>query len=303
MSLMQVHVNVAYDPTLGMNSHTLWATMLPVPAPSTPTFAFEMIATQMWTAGYFLGKNKFTDTVKHRKFPICQGDHDIGILIPDVTIPFVNFYYLIMWPFSSRKMAFSTSTVKFDGKPVGCSQIAPIPLPMMTCGDPFTLPTAFPIINWLNELKVGMTLKDLLLGIAQIAVSIAIDAIFNKLGKPKGGADAAKKAAKEAAEEAAKRSVASQVARALLPQVAGKLGIPLSPLALAKKGVNALAGFGFSVAQGNPTFKVGVGGGPVPELSFTAGGNEPATDVLGVPGLGIGNTPTNDPLHIVTDPE
>ena len=132
MSLMSVHVNVAYDPTLGINSHTLWATMLPIPAPSTPTFAIEMIATQMWTAGYFLGQNKFTSKVKHNNFPICQGDHDIGILIPDITIPPVNFYYLIMWPFSSRKMAFSSSSVKFDGKPVGCSQIAPIPLPMMT---------------------------------------------------------------------------------------------------------------------------------------------------------------------------
>jgi len=303
MSLMSVHVNVAYDPTMGLNSHTLWATLLPVPAPSTPTFAIEMIATQMWTAGYFLGQNKFTTTVKHHNFPVCQADHDIGILIPDITIPFVNFYYLIMWPFSSRKMAFSSSSVKFDGQQVACSQVAPIPLPMMTCGDPFTLPTAVPIINWLNQLKVGMSLADLLLGIAKIAVSIAIDAIFNKLGSAKGGAAAAKKAAKEAAEAAAKKSVGRQIAGAILPEVAGKLGV--TPKAFFKKSVNALAGFGFSVVEGNPSYKIGIGGGPVPELALEVKQDNPNGDLFGVPGMGVGvgNTPTNDPLNIVTDPE
>jgi len=300
MSFMSVHVNVAYDPTLGINSHTLWATLLPAPLPTTPTFAFEMIAPQMWTAGYFMGKNKFTETVTHRNFPVCQDGHDLGILIPDITIPVVNFYYLIMWPFSSRKMAFATTSVTFDGKGVACSQIWP-PLPMMTCGDPITAPTAFPILNLLNELKVGMSLKDLLIGIAQIAVSIAIDALFNKLGSPKGGSAAVKKAAKETAENAAKKSVARQVVGAIGPEVAGKLG--LTPSALAKKAVSSAADFGFSVAKDNPTFKIGLFGGPVPELTYTAGGTDPQPSLFGVPGLGGGNTPTNDPLHIVTDPE
>ena len=303
MSLMNVHVNVAVDPTLGINSHTLWATMVPVPAPSTPTFSFEMIATQMWTAGYFLGQNKFSTTIQHKQFPVCVAGHDIGILIPDVTIPFVNAYYTIMWPFSSRKMSFTASTVKFDGQPVACSQIAPIPLPMMTCGDPLTAPTAFPIINWLNQLKVGMTLSDLVMGIAQIAVSIAIDAIFAKLGGKTGADEAA-----EAAAEAAKRSVGRQIAGALLPEIADKLG--LSPKSFAKKAVNSLAGFGFSSLEGNPTFKLGVGGGPVPEIGIQAGGDPKDSgwitngDVMGVPvGPTLGNTPTNDPLHIVSGPE
>jgi len=173
----------------------------------------------------------------------------------------------------------------------------------MTCGDPFTLPTAVPIINWLNQLKVGMSLADLLLGIAKIAVSIAIDAIFNKLGSAKGGAAAAKKAAKEAAEAAAKKSVGRQIAGAILPEVAGKLGV--TPKAFFKKSVNALAGFGFSVVEGNPSYKIGIGGGPVPELALEVKQDNPNGDLFGVPGMGVGvgNTPTNDPLNIVTDPE
>lgn len=284
MSLMNVNVNIAYDPTMGMNFHTLWASLVP-PLPGTPAPALEMIATQMWTAGYFLGQNKFTSTVKHKHFPICQGDHDIGILIPDITFPFVNFYYMIMWPFSSRKMAFATSAIKFNDKPVGCSQAWP-PLPMMTCGDPVTLPTAVPIINFLNPLKVGLSLSDLIMGIAKIAVSIAIDALFHYLGKP-GTSEAAEKAAKEAAERMAKRHVASQIARTVGKEVAGKFG--LTPSSLAKKAVSSLAGFGFSVVEGNPTIKLGVGGGPAPELAYTAGGDGAETEAFGVPGLGVSN--------------
>ena len=288
MSLMNVHVNVAYDPSAGANFHYFWATLLP-PAPGNPIPGLEMIATQMWTAGYFLGTNKFTDTVEHKNFPICQADHDIGILIPDITFPPVNLHYLLMWPFSSRKMAFSAASVKFNGQPVACSQAWPIPLPMMTCGNPFKLPTAFPIINWLNQLKVGMSLKDLLMGIAQIAVSIAISAIFNKLGKGKETGSVAKEIGKK---EAAKK---------LAGKVFGYLGV--TPASFAKRAVSAGAGFGFSALDGNPTFKLSVGGGPVPKLGFEAGGDAPKSKVLGVPGLGIGNTPTNDPLHIVTQPE
>ena len=49
-----------------------------------------MFALQMWTAGLLLGKNKFTSTVKHKSLPIVLDQHDVGPLIPDITIPFNN---------------------------------------------------------------------------------------------------------------------------------------------------------------------------------------------------------------------
>lgn len=265
-----IHINVIWDPTLGMNAHTYWSGP---PVPNTPTFAFEMIATQMWTAGYLLGQNKFTKKTNHKGVPICIDDHDIGILIPDITIPFVNSYYCIMWPFSGRKMTFTCSKVKMEGKPTSCSQLLPIPMPMMTCGDPLTLPTAFPIINSFNNVIVGMTIADLVLGIIKIAVSVAIDAIFE-------WGPVANLFKKSGADEAVKK-----LGQALMGEALGKLG--LSPKALAKKAVSALAGFAFSAYEGNPTLKIGVGGGPLPEIGVQAGGEK------------SGVTTGNDPLGIL----
>lgn len=315
-----VYVNIVWDPTAGYNTHTYWDPALTsapppgVPKPGTPTYAIEMIATQMWTAGYALGSNKFTETVKHLGMPICVSGHDIGILIPDVTIPFTNLYYAIAWPFSERKMTFAASTVLMNKNPTACSQIFP-PLPMMTCGDPLTLPNAYPLANLTHSLTVGMTLGDLLWGLASIAVSVAIDCVFEWGGKAyqgiarrfgKEAAEAAgERVAREAAEEAAE-SASRVLTRQLLNEVAGKLG--LTPKSLAKRGVNGLAGFGLEAAQGNanPTFKVGVGGGPVPQLGVQSGGDADGedrfgtTEVGGVPvGGTFGNTPTNDPLDII----
>lgn len=110
MATTPVFVNIAWDPTLGYNTHTWWdpvQTAAPppgVPKPCTFNPALEMIATQMWTAGYFLGQNKFTTTVTHLGMPICVDGHDIGTLIPDITFPPPNLWYAIQWPFSGREI-------------------------------------------------------------------------------------------------------------------------------------------------------------------------------------------------------
>lgn len=288
MSNMPVHVNVIWDPTLGINMHTLWVP--PAPPSPAPVPSFEMITTQMWTAGFLLGQNKFTETVFHKGVFICKDDHDIGTLIPDITIPFVNAFYVIMWPFSGRKIFFTASTVTMDGKPTSCAQIWP-PIPMMTCGDPFALPTSYPVANLFNTVTVGLTFGDFVMGWVKIGVSIAIDAIFSfgpvaKFFKKMGGDKAAKSIGKE-----------------ILGQVLGKLG--LSPDALAKKAVSALAGWAITAAEGNPTLKLTVGGGLVPEVGLQAGGDPKDVhggEVYGIPVGGVtGNTPSGDRINMLTD--
>lgn len=227
-------VNIFYDPTLGINFHHIVPPPIPGFAPS-----IEMICLQMWTLGYLTGQNKFTTTVTHKRGPIVLEGHDIGMMIPDVTIPPVNAYYAIMWPFSSRKVMFTSSTVKMDDKMVGCAQF-PFQ-PMMTCGDPVTAPTSFPLINLLNTVSVGLLPKDIWLGFIKIGVSLAIDAAFFK--KP--------------------HSPINWVMEAI-----GKI-VPTDFKAILKKEIQILADTAISFYEGKPKLEVKVGMPGVVEVGVT----------------------------------
>ena len=306
---LPVHVNLIWDPTLGMNFHSLWgpppAFIPPPPGPFIPSF--EMITIQMWTAGYLLGQNKFTTTVKHKSVFICVDDHDIGPLIPDITSVPVNIYYPIMWPFSSRKISFKSSTVKMNGKPTSCSQVF-IPIPMMTCGDPLTLPSAYPIANLINTVTVGLSLADFLMGYLSIVVSVAIDAIFQWVPLPKFVREAGSRVAARLARTAGGRVLAAARRRAgdavsavsdrmgprasqYAAAVLGKLG--LDPATIPKKAVSALAGWGTSAIGGNPTLAYKVGGGLAPEVGVQAGGDSSGVHGGTVHGIPVGGTSGN----------
>ncbi len=274
-------VNIVWDITYGMCFHTLWA-----PPPSIPPLpnafipSVEIPAPQMWTVGYLMGKNKFTTTVMTCNMPTCQGGHDLGPLIPDLTIPPANVYMPpIGWPFSKRAIVFQASTVSLQGTPAGCAA-APF-FPMMTCGDPVSLPSVFPIpINYLHRTFVGLSLGDILSGILNICISVLIDAIFHKIGGGAGnpGTEAAEQAAERAAKEVAEEVVEEAASTVIAREILGKL-VPTSPAAAAKAVVSALAGYGESMfneslhPSGNaPSTKVSIGGGIVPTLDLTIGG-------------------------------
>lgn len=282
-------VNIVWDISIGALSHGLWVPGTPAPAGFSPSL--EMVATQMWTAGYVLGKNQFTTDVLTCSMPTCQENHDLGPLIPDITYVFVNLYYPLMWPFSSRKMTFAASTVKMNKKAVGCAAIFP-PFPMMTCGDPITAPTAVPLTNLLHRVFVGMTFGDIVLGIVNIGVSMAIDAIFEWVPPFSKIGDAFKDRIGNVANE-----------------ILGKLG--LTPKSLAKKAVSALSGWvvGASAHAVDPNQsmpdKIGVSVGVLNrEVGIQIGGdpNDPGFHSLaevGGPNVGVTNATFNDPLNIL----
>ena len=230
---MKVNVNVIVDFSFGFLTHGL---ILPPPVPpppkAPPTFSIEMIATFMWTLGYLANQNKFSNgakPVKHKGMFIALDGHDCGMMIPDVTIPPVNLWYPMMWPFSSRKPILAASTVKMNGTAVACAQwIGLPPLPMMTCGEPVSVPVCWSAISVTNNLQVGMTFTDLLVGVITTVASVVTDVIFNALPFDKTGL-----------------GDFGQVAL-------GNALKGLSPVAI-------LAGFGTSALTGNATFSVSVG--------------------------------------------
>ena len=234
------------------------------------TYHFRVVASN--SVGTTIGNDMtVTLTGPDREPPVLSA-------IPDVTIPLPNLWYLIQWPTSGRKMTFTASKVQMQGKPTSCSQVFPVPLAMMTCGDPITVPLSLPIVNsFTNPLTVGITMADFLMGAAKAIVSLAINFVFDKYG-PKIFGDKG-----------------PSWAGAIL----GKLG--LSPGEIAKRTVNALAGLAFSAAEGNPTFKVELGGGPVPKVGVQMGGKagDPGRfgegTVAGVPVSGVwGNAPVDE---------
>ena len=269
-------VNVIWDVTLGVNTHKCLPSVPGVPF---VTISIEMVALQMWTAGYFCGQNKFTTTVVHNGFPIVIEGHDIGMLIPDVTIPAVNLLYPIIWPFSSRKIMVTCSTVKMNGKMTG---MACIPfIPMITCGDPMGLPSSHSLTSWLHKVHCGVTWGDLLLGYAKALVSAVIDFIFDKLGGPPGSID----------------NLGLHFAETLL-----KKFVPYDPVDLGKLLVSSLTNALFSFAEGSPKVEVKVG---IPGIVEVGATSQPGDASVGIAYFGgadnQGNFGRSAEAHVTRD--
>ncbi len=181
---VKVNVNIITDFSFGFLAHKI---ILPPPAPPIlSSMAIEMPATFMWTMGFLMNQNKFTNgakPVKHKGLWIALDGHDCGMMIPDLTIPPApNLNYPIGWMLSSRKPTFSASTVKMNGTAVACAQwIGLPPLPMMSCGDPVGAPICWSALTVTNTVSVGMTFADLAAGVINAAASMLTDYIFSKL--------------------------------------------------------------------------------------------------------------------------
>lgn len=140
----------------------------------------ELPIPMLWPPGMCLGQNKITSTVTHRGRCVALDGHDCGYMIPHIPIPPVPvnlLLFLSIIPFSSRKVAFTASTVSFDAAAVAC--VKPY-LPMMTCMNPVSLPTTF-AFNFTNTVSVGMTATDIALGLVGIMVSAITDLVCDRL--------------------------------------------------------------------------------------------------------------------------
>lgn len=159
----------------------------PVPPPmlaaplSLASAAIEIPVTMFWPPGFALGQNKLTSTVYHHGMTIALDGHDCGILIIHVQFAPApnNMLTLLHIPFSSRKVAFSASTVTMNGTPTACAtMIAWPPTPMIYCAEPMSPPLASAPTSHFNSVVVGMTLGDWLFGAISVAASMILDWIF-----------------------------------------------------------------------------------------------------------------------------
>lgn len=183
-------VSISNDCTtpLGIMPHNY--VKLPPPPPNPPIIAahVDLPATIWWPPGDGMGQNKLTSTVKHKGLCMAQEDHDCGTLILHWPLaPPLNVLLALIIPFSSRKMVFSASTVKADGKSIATSDLIHGSTPMLTCADPISLPLSFPVTNALNTVHAGVTAADLAVGLVTIAGSMLADFLASKAGGKGGG--------------------------------------------------------------------------------------------------------------------
>ena len=268
---LAIKIFVDWDPCAGVLTHNVLAPpALPTPV---PMLSVEMVATCFWPPGKLLNQHKLTDTVTYSGFlgeqNIAQRGHDLGMLIFDITPPMMaNCWYAVMWPLSSRQVKFGASTVKMDGEETGLTTFF---LPMMTCGDPISAPTAIPLPTQLfHNTTVGMTCKDFWMGFLEILIAVAIDLIFFGISMKKSGVKPGdflrsltnKRLAYEIA-----GTVAGDAATSVLKQIGREYMDKFNPFKdgekIAKTLANATGGLVTSSLRGDPTFKVGTG---IPQL-------------------------------------
>ncbi|HJX51422.1 MAG TPA: hypothetical protein VJ801_01540 [Polyangia bacterium] len=143
----------------------------------------------MWPIGLALQQNKLTTTVFHKaQFVVLEG-HDCGNGIPHITVPPANLNLPLDIAFSKRKVMFSSSKVKANGAQIACTELAgpPVPLPMLCCGSPVSLPNGFPSFNSLHTVSVGLSIGDIVAGFIAIAGEILGEVLCGRWRLKDGG--------------------------------------------------------------------------------------------------------------------
>jgi hypothetical protein len=146
-------------------------------------------ATMLWPPGNVLMQNKYALSVTHKRLGIIQAGHDLGMMLPHVQIAPApnNFFTPLHILFSSRKVSFNSSSVKANGAFVGfAGVIAPLPTPMLVCGDPMSFPMGEVPTRWSNNVWAGFSYMDLALGAMNMGVTLFMERLAipkTKLGK------------------------------------------------------------------------------------------------------------------------
>lgn len=166
-----------------LNPHQQISSATGVTIPPYTAWDLEAVTNMYWPPGVAVGKNKFTDTVKHKNLCITKDGHDLGPLLIHAPIPGApdDFMFAVHTLKSSRKVNFSAGMVLANGDPVACAWF-PV-FPMTGCADPISLPTATPPTCALNSVVVNMHWVDVVAGFIQIAADMLLDYIKGKLSK------------------------------------------------------------------------------------------------------------------------
>lgn len=173
-----VPVTLTNDFSAGYSTH-LFLAIPPVPPP-TINSAIEIPIPHGWPPGDSAGKVQKTTTVFAKGKPILLDQHDCGPVIPQITIPPANSLFPVQLFKSKRAITVTCFSVRMNGKTTACTGLWP-PIPLLTCGDPMSLPLTFTFTNVGTNVHVGVSVADVVGGLILTAASMAIDYLFFRL--------------------------------------------------------------------------------------------------------------------------
>lgn len=184
--MLRYKVCLSHDLTVGsvvgITSHKLIVPPGPM-VPAAPCIDYP--APSFWPPGACLGQNKLTRRVVHRRAAIVQDGHDVGAAIPHLSSPASNVLTPIQMLFSKRKTVFFEPRVRFETRfAAPCSAFAMPPTPMMSCGDPVSMPIGSSITDQWNTVELGMSLGSYAASYVAMTATVLLDAYFKRGAKP-----------------------------------------------------------------------------------------------------------------------
>lgn len=168
-----VPVTVSLDFSFGGSLH--YFVPIPVPAPPTVMPAVEIPIPQAWPIGVAMGSVKKTSTVLVNGKAAIQTGHDCGKLIPQITIPINNAMLPLHLVGSSRETIFKCFSVRMDKAQTACTTLW---LPMLSCGNPVSVPLTFTPTNVMRGVFVGASAADFVGAIIQTLARMALEKLF-----------------------------------------------------------------------------------------------------------------------------
>ncbi|WP_437754758.1 hypothetical protein [Sorangium sp. So ce1389] len=170
-----VPVTRSNDLSAGSSSH-LFLSIPPAPPPTLAP-AIEVPIPHGWPPGESAGKVQKTTSVFVNGMNVVLDQHDCGPLVLQITIPPANSLLPMQLLQSKRAVIVTCFSVRMNGKTTACTSHWP-PLPLLTCGQPMSMPATFTFTNLCTNVHVGMSGTDLIGGIVRTAATMAIERCY-----------------------------------------------------------------------------------------------------------------------------
>lgn len=214
----------------GFNAHGFAAPPAP-PVPAVPTFDYP--TPSFWPPGSCLGQNKLTACITHRRAAIVQDGHDVGAMIPHLSMPAFNVLTPIHMLFAKRKTVFFEPRVRFEKRfAAPCSAFAMLPTPMMSCNDPIGLPIASSVTDFKNTVEFGMSPWSYARSYLVMTATVVTDFVLKSLPGKKKAASASPSAWDMWSPEIKSKLAGGRTARDILVKVGLEVAVGLGKLGL-----------------------------------------------------------------------